>query len=415
MIGKWLNGYGARDAHGEVPHGFDTWRGLLDVSAYDYTNFVMNSDGNLKTWGDKTFAKKLVKFAKVEVTKRANPGIADVFGYLHKIFGEPPYTDFGADVTDKLYSPDVTGKVAEDLVSAQRHAKDPFFIWWSPAAPHREDVATTLMGRPGRDPRPPTRYANKLSEYTLPKPPSFNEPDVSDKPSNITEGAPALSDKLVAQLQLDYEGRTGSLLAVDDHVKTLVDILKRTHQFDNTLIVFVSDNGWLQGQHRVPGDKYLPYEASIRVPFILSGPGIPKGRTVHGQVANIDFAPTLVDAAKARPGRTMDGVSLLPVARNPKTRPNRAIMLEARTRLLFGDFGPLNAWDRPYTGVRTDRYTYAVYTETGEKELYDRKTDPDELDNVAGQPAYAAIQARLAGRLAKLAHCKGAACTKVTP
>ena len=48
MIGKWLNGYGARDAHGEVPKGFDIWRGLLDASAYDYYNFVMNSDGDLK-------------------------------------------------------------------------------------------------------------------------------------------------------------------------------------------------------------------------------------------------------------------------------------------------------------------------------------------------------------------------------
>src|SRR5205085_5597792 len=87
MIGKWLNGYGARDAHGEVPKGFDTWRGLLDVSAYDYFNYVMNSDGKLRTWGDATFARKLVKFAKLEVTFRKNPGIADVFGYLEKVMG----------------------------------------------------------------------------------------------------------------------------------------------------------------------------------------------------------------------------------------------------------------------------------------------------------------------------------------
>ena len=59
MIGKWLNGYGARDVHGEVPAGFDIWRGLLDVSAYDYYDYVMNSDGNLKTWGDADFARKL--------------------------------------------------------------------------------------------------------------------------------------------------------------------------------------------------------------------------------------------------------------------------------------------------------------------------------------------------------------------
>ena len=67
LIGKWLNGYGAKDAHGEVPKGFDIWRGLLDVSAYDYFNFVMNIDGKLKAWGDSDFAHKLVQFAKIEV------------------------------------------------------------------------------------------------------------------------------------------------------------------------------------------------------------------------------------------------------------------------------------------------------------------------------------------------------------
>src|SRR3954469_8106362 len=78
LIGKWLNGYGARDAHGEVPAGFNTWRGLLDVSAYDYYNYVMNQNGTLKTWGDADFAKKLVQFAKIEVICDDN-GVAGVF------------------------------------------------------------------------------------------------------------------------------------------------------------------------------------------------------------------------------------------------------------------------------------------------------------------------------------------------
>jgi arylsulfatase A-like enzyme len=415
LVGKWLNGYGARDAHGEVPKGFDTWRGLLDVSAYDYGNFVMNVDGKLKTWGDKDFARKLVRFAKIEATKVDDPSLATTFAYLRKIMGRGPYTKWGAKAGAKNYSPDVTGAVAEGLVAGQRHAKDPFFIWWAPAAPHREDVATTLMGRPGRDPQPPVRYANKLQRYTLPRPPSFNEPDVSDKPKNIVDGAPALTDKQLAQLQLDYEGRAGSLRAVDDHVKTMVELLRRTHQLDNTLIVFVSDNGWLQGEHRIPGDKYLPYEESLRVPFILRGPGIPKGRTVRGQVSNIDFAATLVDAGNARAGRVQDGVSLLPVAKDPSKRPDRVIMLEALNRLFDGDFGAVNGWDRPYTGVRTDRYTYAVYTESGEKELYDRQKDPYELDNVAGLLAYAAVQARLENRMAKLAKCRGSVCRRVRP
>jgi N-acetylglucosamine-6-sulfatase len=407
LIGKWLNGYGARDAHGEVPHGFNIWRGLLDVSAYDYHNFVMNQNGKLKSWGDPDFARKLVEFAKIEVIP--NPGgLAGVLAQLQKFFGPPPYTYWGAE-DPKDYSPDVTGQITEQLVRAEGKSKKPFFIWWAPAAPHREDVATTLMGRPGRDPRPAPRYASESSRYKLPKPPSFNEADISDKASNMQDAAKVMTAEQIQQLQLDYEGRIGSLLAVDDHVKKLIGTLKRTHQLRNTLIVFLSDNGWLQGQHRVTGDKFLPYEESIRIPLIVRGPGVPAGKTIKGQVANIDFAPTLVDAANARAGRKMDGVSLLPTLRDPRKRPDRVIEIEALERLFEGDI-PVNAWDRPYKGVRTDRYTYVVYKETGEQELYDRRKDPYQLNNVAGNPAYAQIEAKLARQLAKLDRCKGRSC-----
>jgi N-acetylglucosamine-6-sulfatase len=407
LIGKWLNGYGGRDAHGEVPKGFDIWRGLLDVSAYDYFNFVMNRDGRLRTWGDAEFARKLVEFAEIEVIP--NPaGVAAVLAKLTELFGPPPYEYWGTENEDD-YSPDVTGKVTENLVRREGERRKPFFIWWSPAAPHREDVATTLMGRPGPDPRPAPRYADQSKSYTLPRPPSFNEADLSDKASNMQDAARPMSEAQIAQLQLDYEGRAGSLLAVDDHVAKLVRILRETGQLKNTLIVFLSDNGWMQGEHRITGDKFLPYEESIRIPLIVRGPGVPAGKTIHGQVSNVDFAPTLLDAADAKPGRTMDGVSLLPTISDPSERPERALEIEALAPL-FEQNVPVNAWDRPYTGVRTDRHTYVVWTETGEKELYDRKVDPYQLSNVAGDPAYAAIEARLARKLTKLADCRGKAC-----
>jgi arylsulfatase A-like enzyme len=407
LIGKWLNGYGALDAHGEVPKGFDIWRGLLDVSAYDYFNFVMNVDGKLKTWGDAEFAMKLVKFAIVEVDNEPDT-IASIFAKLEELFGPRPYSYWGTE-KPKDYSPDVTGEITEDLVRAERKEDDPFFIWWTPVAPHREDVATTLMGRPGADPRPAPRHAQRSQQYTLPQPPNFNEADVSDKSANFQEKATPLTEEQIAQLQLDYQGRIGSLLAVDDHVAKLVKILRQTDQLDNTTIVFLSDNGWMQGEHRIPGDKFLPYEESLRVPLVIRGPGVPKGQEIDGQVGNIDFAPTLVDIADATAGRTMDGISLVPTIRNPKRQPERALEIEALERLFIGDI-PVNAWDRPYTGVRTDRYTYVVWTETAEAELYDRKTDPYQLDNHSGDPAYAGIEQRLAAKLRKLDDCKGAKC-----
>ena len=407
LVGKWLNGYGARDAHGEVPAGFDIWRGLLDVSAYDYFNFVMNHDGGLRSWGDPVFARKLVEFANIEVVPNPS-GIAGVIGRLTDVFGPPPYTDFGSEDPED-YSPDVTGRITEGLVRAERRSRKPFFIWWTPAAPHREDVATTLMGREGRDPRPPPRHEAASARQRLPRPASFNEPDLADKPSNMRTFAPSLTEEQIRQLQLDYEGRIGSLLAVDDHVKRLVDTLRSTDQLENTLIVFLSDNGWLQGEHRIPGDKFLPYEESLRVPLIMRGPGIPAGRTVRGQESNIDLAPTLVDAAKARAGRTVDGVSLLPAIRDPRRRPDRALQIEA-PRPLFEDPVPANQWDRPYKGVRTDRYTYVVYTETGEQELYDRRLDPGQLRNVAAAARYARVKAGLAAKLVRLDRCKGRSC-----
>jgi hypothetical protein len=99
LIGKWLNGYGALDAHGEVPKGFGTWRGLLDVSAYDYSNFVMNADGKLRVWGDDEFARKLVEFAIIEVDDEPDT-LASIFAKLEELFGPRPYSYWGAPTTE---------------------------------------------------------------------------------------------------------------------------------------------------------------------------------------------------------------------------------------------------------------------------------------------------------------------------
>jgi N-acetylglucosamine-6-sulfatase len=407
LVGKWLNGYGAKDGRGEVPAGWDNWRGLLDVSAYDYHNFVMNKDGKLKIWGDPEFARGLVEFGNIQVI----PGpqsLQSIQAKLAEVFGPRPYTYWGAR-NPKDYSVDVTAKETRKLIADGEKAKDPFFIWWSVAAPHREDVATTLMGRPGADPSIHPRFADEVADLELPRPPSFNEEDISDKPSSLQNTAPPMTDEQIASLEDDYQGRIGSLLAVDEHVGKMVDQLKETGQLDDTLIMFVSDNGWQQGEHRITGDKFLPYEESLRTPMILRGPGVAKNRTVSRQVSNVDFAPTLLDAAGAEAGREVDGVSLLPAAGGKKEPPERALGIEAPYPLFAGDI-PVNRWDRPYAGVRTERYTYVVWAETGEEELYDREADPYQLQNVAADPAYAEVKAGLAANLEELRECKGKEC-----
>jgi arylsulfatase A-like enzyme len=410
-IGKWLNGYGALDGHGEVPKGFDIWRGLLDVSAYDYFNYLMNKDGLLKAWGDEDFAKKLVEFAHIEVDDEPD-SLASIYAALADVFGPPPY-DYWGSHRPRDYSPDVTGKMATRLVRGERNAKKPFFIWWLPVAPHREDVATTLMHRPGPDPRPAPRYRDESEQLTLPEGPSFNNAGTGPQPANMAAAGP-LDQGNIDQLNLDYQGRAGSMMAVDDHVKEMIRTLRETHQLRNTVIMFLSDNGWLQGEHRIPGDKYLPYDESLKVPLIIRGPGIPKGEKISGQISNVDFAPTLLDLANATAGRTMDGLSLVPTIMDPAKRPDRALGIEAPSPLFIGAI-PVNGWDRPYEGVRTDRYTFVEYTETGDRQLFDRRADPHELHNLAGNPDYADVEARLAHETRELSQCAGRACSKIKP
>jgi arylsulfatase A-like enzyme len=285
--------------------------------------------------------------------------------------------------------------------------RKPFFIWWAPAAPHREDVATTILGRPGADPRPAPRHEAFSKTLELPRPPSFNHSDPADQQSLVAQ-LPSMTQAQINQLTLDYQGRIGSLRAVDDHVGKMVRTLKAAGELRNTMIVFLSDNGWVQGEHRIQGDKYVPYEESIHVPLIIRGPGVPRGRKVKEQVSNIDFARTLLDAAGARPGRTQDGISLLPVARHPGRVPSRAIELEATSPLFLGAGFPMS-YDKPYTGVRTDRYKYVVWS-YGATELYDLRLDPYEINNVAADPGYAGVRSRLELKLQRLAACRGRGC-----
>jgi hypothetical protein len=145
--------------------------------------------------------------------------------------------------------------------------------------------------------------------------------------------------------------------------------------------------------------KVLPYEPSIRVPLILRGPGVPRGARAHQLVSNVDLAPTILDAADASPGRVLDGLSLLRLARDPGLEPGRDILIE-------GTPSPSGVpW---FTGVRTRHYLYVEWP--GESELYDLARDPYELQSLHGDPRTARLRLALSARLARLRACAGAAC-----
>ena len=125
-----------------------------------------------------------------------------------------------------------------------------------------------------------------------------------------------------------YRSRIGSLYAVDDMVKRLVTTLHKTGDLKDTVIIFMSDNGFLLGEHRIPNGKQYPYEESIRIPFEIRGPGIPKNEVRKQPGANIDIAPTILDLAGIPNAAPVDGRTLMPLIKDERYFPGRAMVLE---------------------------------------------------------------------------------------
>ncbi len=344
-LGKYLNGYTADDG---VPPGWDEWYGSVDPSTYSYYGFTLNENGALN-----------------------------------------PYPD-GA------YQTDVYTRKAVGLIGRLAPSRQPFFLSVAYLAPHSGSPreADDPAGLATAVPAP--RHHDRFDSEPLPRPPSFNEADVTDKPA-VIRNKPRLGPARIAAIEEAYQQRLESLLAVDEGVARIVAALRGAGELGNTYILFTSDNGFFHGEHRVATGKVLLYEPSIRVPLIIRGPGLPAGRTSSAMVANIDLAPTLVDIANARAGRPADGISLLPIAEGRRALPERDLLVEGGN----GANG--------FEALRTSRYLYAEYT-NGDRELYDLATDPDELQSRHADPAYAAARDRLAARLAALRTCAGAAC-----
>lgn len=411
LVGKYLNEYGSLNRT-EVPPGWDRWAALLDNSTYDYFNYMMNVDGKVRVHGDPTYAEAQVNFATMS-TENPPTTFGELLALTRKAF--QPYDYFGTQ-DESEYSMDVGGRFAANFVKNAAPRKKPFFLYYAPPGPHAEDTnhfQGLRPGAPGPDPRPPARYRNTFDGTQLPRPASFNEADVSDKASNL-RNQPLLTDEAITEIEANYRGRLGALRAVDDQVGRITKQLKRAGEFRKTYFIFTSDNGYLQGEHRMRSSKFLPYENSVTVPALMRGPGIKAGKTKTGAAMDVDITATVLDMAGVRSGRTPDGISLLPAAKGKRKLPKRNQPLEAM-RPLFLFTTPLTAFDVPYYGVRTNRYKYIHWSfndanGNAETELYDLKKDPDELNNVASDPAMAAIKAELEAEANRLRTCRGTAC-----
>ena len=295
------------------------------------------------------------------------------------------------------YVADVVRDQARKLITRWQDEDRPFFIWASHVGPH-----VTLDGRGARPPTPARRHQNMFRDLKLPtkKKASFNEAGVSDKPAVVRH-----KKQKAARVTHLFRQRVRTLQAIDEANAAVINTLRKTGQLKNTVVAYISDNGFQLGEHRLVG-KNFPYKENLQVPFVMRGPGIPAGRTVDATATIVDLAPTFLQYAKhlgavRRAGHT-DGLALQPFLRG-RQMPNTTTLIQA------GD--PARPWR--WRGVRTDRYTYAVWHD-GVKELYDRVRDPFEnhnlLDPETGRltkPAYRNVLAELRSRRSALLGCAG--------
>jgi arylsulfatase A-like enzyme len=349
LFGKYLNGYPPilpiDTGPTYVPPGWNEWFSSFGIAAYQEFGYDANENGTVESYGN-----------------------------------DPQ--DYGVDVI---------ARKATDFILHGAPAADPFFMYVAPYAPHGPST-------------PAPRHAALFPSATAPRSDSFNEADVSDKPAAIRD-LPLLRQAGQTAIDAEQRQRLRSLQSVDEMVGQLVSALQQTGQLDNTYIFFTSDNGYLQGQHRMSG-KEVAYEESIRVSLIVRGPGVPAGETRDELSGNTDLAPTFADIAGAGAPDFVDGRSLLPLLMSrPPEAWRRAFLVEHWPG--GGEQGAFATLPQ-YFGARTQDMIYIEYA-TGERELYDLRSDPEELTNIAAS-ADPKLITRLSALLDKLKKCAGETC-----
>jgi len=306
------------------------------------------------------------------------------------VYNDPELNENGREFTEPGYITDILTDKAVDFISDNE--TDPFCVLLWHKACHAPFT-------------PAERHKDAFPEGRFTEPESWSL-DFSDRPLwrrraqtygehykvwVASEGKPVPEKLGPKKWQAKNDGMLNMLrclLAVDEGVGRVMDLLEEQGRLDNTVIIFMADNGWFFGEHR-KGDKRLAYEESIRVPFAMRYPAkLKSGRRINGMVANIDIGPTLLELAGAKTPKTMQGESFVPVMDGKA---------EGRTTPFFYEY-----FQEKYApaiptmlSIRTPEWKYVSYPYEDESignfgELYHLNKDPNELVNRVHSPEAAA-------------------------
>jgi N-acetylglucosamine-6-sulfatase len=412
-VGKFLNGYG--DAPYDngliVPPGWSAWHSILKAdTGHYYYGYSLNENGQITG-----------PFGDPGNWETREYGVRDDFGCpFAPTNGLPCYY-----LTDGL-----TNLATSEMLATP--PEQPFFLQLDYTAPHGDF-------RKPAGPEPAPRHYDWFRGARLPHDRSegLDEGTVTDKPRFIRD-ASHLTPTEKRTYRIYYEKQLESLRAVDDGVGQVIGTLSQMGRLQNTYVLFVSDNGFFFGEHRLLGGKFLAYEAATHVPLLVRGPGIEPGSATGELTANIDVAPTLLELAGAEADKSIDGRSLVPFLEDPELRSRRPILFESFVETSDveaqgaisttprrdgtatasasggGATASLLAPPKDYAGIRLGPYKYIAWP-TGEKELYNVNRDPYELNSLHRVPNFFPIRNFLHRQMKRLIDCVGRVCREVTP
>ena len=332
--------------------------GVASPSKIHLLNFAHTMQGTLKKAGYETgFAGKFLN--TWPITRK--PAFFDKWTIGEGYTG----VQFNADgnVTTPDYGPNFVFAQGEKYIDEWENTDSkPWYLELTPSTPHEPFT-------------PERRYENL--QFPWKGLPSTHETDRSDKPPYVRTDN---YSQATGESRRTDQFRT--LRTLDDRFVEMIDHLQKADELKNTLVIFLSDNGYLWAEHGLTG-KAVPYLSAVRVPMYMRGPGV-KVKRDDGIVANIDVAPTVYQAAGVKPSYTVDGRSLL----GPH---HQRLLLEFRGGKV------IPRWE----SLITKEWEYTEY-EDGFREYYDLVADPYQLDN---RPA--AAPPSMSSLLTDARHCVG--------
>jgi N-acetylglucosamine-6-sulfatase len=411
-LGKYLNGYGWMPEPGKdsgmssqyVPPGWAEWRASVDGgdflprdhplwgSTYHFFNTTLNANGK-------------------------------------------GYENYRGQYQSRVY-----GRLSEEIIQRRAASDRPFYLFVSFTAPHNggpvePDDPGTVLNDDGVGVRygTPARPADVRGMFddVIKAPPGAtwaDSPHITDKPAYLADQVPINAAEWDAILTLTRQ-RAESLHVVDQAIRRMVNALAATGELEKTLITFTSDNGYFLGEQVRRQGKILPHEPSLRVPFLMRGPGIPVGEQRFDPVTSVDYPATVLSLTGVSPGAEMDGTSVLPVARRGDRGWTRAVLTETGPRSDSRRLTDLSGRPVPdghpeqdprwAIGIRTDRYLYVDIAPRngeahGEEELYDLAVDPQQHSNLAyraEENGYGDVLRLLRRELQRMRACEGKECS----